>query len=365
MTQEPNHPRPSSLFERFIGGWRPWWLTAIIAVVLLLAPLVALALDGLVQAAWREGFWRILLVPPVLILYIFLVGPPLDRMGRRVIDAFRSLTRLDAADFETLVEESSRVHPLGEIVAMGLGAAFGLWMGFTGTSMEDSFWTGTYMIVGWAAMFGLLAWTIYGAVAGTRLTNALHRQPLSFDILDPSAFEPMGRYSLATTLVFIGGIVLSMLLGLTLGSALEWQTWVLYSFLIAVALLVFFLNMRPTHRVLAAARDRELAAVEQRLRRGWQALMAGSEGGGDAGLSPADRGIIGAEGEDTGLTLADRGAIGAEVHALIVYRERLEGARTWPYNTAMLRTLFFALVIPALAEGAKLLAGRVFSMPGM
>ena len=62
-----------------------------------------------------------------------------------------------------------------------------------------------------ATMFALLAWTIYVSIAGTRLTAALHRQPMQINLFDTAAFEAVGRQSLLLALVFVGGITLSLL----------------------------------------------------------------------------------------------------------------------------------------------------------
>jgi hypothetical protein len=94
--------------------------------------------------------------------------------------------------------------------------------------------------------------------------------------------------------------------------------------------------MRDTHGVLAAEKKRQLESVQRNIVRASRALMERI-----------------AAGESTG-TLA------AEINALALYEERLQAARTWPYDTAMLRTLFFSLIIPAAAEMAKLISQRLF-----
>jgi hypothetical protein len=38
--------------------------------------------------------------------------------------------------------------------------------------------------------------------------------------------------------------------------------------------------------------------------------------------------------------------IPAEITALAIYEKQLRETRTWPYNTTMLRTLFFSVLIP-------------------
>jgi hypothetical protein len=58
----------------------------------------------------------------------------------------------------------------------------------------------------------------------------------------------------------------------------------------------------------------------------------------------------------TSETSQDAGMLGAEINALVAFEERLLAASTWPYDTAMLRTLLFSVIIPggaALARAAS------------
>jgi hypothetical protein len=178
-------------------------------------------------------------------------------------------------------------------------------------------------------MFGLLGWTIYIAVTGTRLTSRLHRQSLRIEIFDIRPFEPIGRQSLLIALVFVGGLVLAALFGIREGSILAWQNWVLYALVALVPVLVFFLNMRDTHRVLSNEKQQELDAVQGHILSTCRTLMEHIE---------AD--------ESTG-------SLAAEINALVAYEARVQAARTWPYNTAMLRTLFFGVIIPLVTAAGR------------
>jgi len=136
-------------------------------------------------------------------------------------------------------------------------------------------------------------------------------------------------------LVFVGGIVLSMLFLLGQGS-FDWQNLLFAGILLLVPVLVFFLNMRDTHRVLAAEKERELEAVQQRILQACRTLME----------------RMGAD--------ESSGTLAAEINALVAYEARLLEARTWPYNTAMLRTLFFSAVIPGGAALARVASEVLF-----
>jgi hypothetical protein len=44
-----------------------------------------------------------------------------------------------------------------------------------------------------------------------------------------------------------------------------------------------------------------------------------------------------------------------EYNALIAYEARLRTVSTWPYNTAMLRTIFFSILAPLLVRAISFL----------
>jgi hypothetical protein len=334
MGTAPMRKPAPSLFGGLISRQRSPWITAGIALLLVLAPVGAAALDGMLDQFFRHDLWRLSWLPPAVILYILIVSPIMARMEAGVIEAFRPLVQMDDEDFKQLVSRATRIEPIGEVLTFVLGAAFGLWVGrlwFSGTDLD---WMALYVPLSACLMFGLLAWTIYVLMASTRLTAALHRPPLRIDIFDTTPFEPIGRQSLISALVFVGGIVLGMIFGVGQGSILAWQTWLMIFVLALVPVFVFFLNMRPTHRVLAAEKGRELEIVGRNIRQACRTLVERVD---------AD--------EITG-------TLGAEINALVTYEERLQAARTWPYDTAMARTLVFSVVIP----GAASLARAVFEL---
>jgi hypothetical protein len=179
-------------------------------------------------------------------------------------------------------------------------------------------------------LFGGVGWTIYVLIATTRLTTVLLRQPLNVDILDIRPFEPIGRQSLWLSLALIGGAVLS-LFSVSYQNQFLWLEYaIVYSVVMVVAVLVFFLNMRGAHRVLATTKRRQLEFVDRTLvdvYRRFQQLVA--------------------EECDT-LTLATK------INAIAAIKHELKTARTWPYNTEMLRTLFISVLAPLFAGLARL-----------
>ena len=319
-----------SIWFRLIGRRRPLWITLFIGLLFILAPLVAAHVDGLLDDLFSQGHWRLMLGPGVVIAYILVVAPFVEQAEAGVIQAFRPLILIKDEAFDQLVVEASRVNPIGEGISFGLGAVLGVWIGQSWVLDADAFWLKLVLVPSIGLMFGLLVWTIYVALAGTRLNASLHHQPFRVDIFDTKPFWPVGRQSLLIALVFVGGMVLGMLGGFVEDSLLDWRNWLLYSLLALVAVLIFFLNMRPTHRVLAAEKKQALGAVQERILLACRALMARIE-----------------EQEDTG-------TLGAEINALVAYEKRIQETSTWPYDTAMLRTLFFSVIFPAVAALARI-----------
>lgn len=99
---------------------------------------------------------------------------------------------------------------------------------------------------------------------------------------------------------------------------------------------IFSLNMRPTHRLLRRARRDELQQVTPQVN---------SSSRRPAGLLE--------QGQPTG-------NLAAEIGARMADKRRLVSARTWPYNTAMLRTLTLSVFIPLATIVARNGAERTF-----
>lgn len=322
MSTDTDAQPTESLPNRLLGRSRSPWVTIGLALLLFLAPLAAAYADGVLDDLLREGHLRPAFLPSAIIVYILAVGPIIDRMQTGVIKAFRSLVLVDDEQYERLVTEASRTNPIAEALAFGAGAAFGLWVGLSTFSGDSLFWLRICMGLLTGLMFGILIWIIYGAIAGTRLTTELLRQPLQFDILDISPFEPIGRLSLVMSLVILGGVLIGLVLGLARDTIFDWRNWVLYLILALVSVVIFFLNMRDTHRVLSTEKKRELDAVQGHILHACRTLIQRLDAG-----EPA-------------------GDLGGEINALVTYEERLLAARTWPYNTTMLRTLLVSVIIP-------------------
>jgi hypothetical protein len=325
-----------SLFDRFLSRPRPVWVVLFVSLIILALPFVAALLDRKLSEFLISGLWRAYLMAPAIMLYIWLISPAMSRVGNEVVNSIRPLVQLDDESFAEIVEQASRVNPRHEVIAFGIGAVFGVVTTLTSGFTENVFWLGGYALIANALMYGLLTWVIYASVANTRLNAALHHQAITINILDPTPFESVGRQSLLLALVFIGGITLSVLFTLQVQSITSWEFWLGYLILVLVVILIFFLNMRPTHQLLAQAKRKELDSLQQRINNSCRALLERVD-----------------QDQDTS-------TISSEINALVAYEVRLGKARTWPYNTATLRTLFFSVFIPLGSVVIKLLEGVLF-----
>ena len=219
-----------------------------------------------------------------------------------------------------------------ELLAILAGAVLGLLVASPWDLYQDFSWLLLYLTLVNCIMYGLLGWVVYASISGSRLPVVLYRQPLDIDIFNLRPFEPIGRQSLAISLAFMGGIAISLLFSDISAGIFTIEFWVVYLILVMVAVLVFFLNMMPTHRVLSAARDEEMEIVEHNLLTSYQELKQQNSNGA-ATQSSAEK-----------------------LNAWKISQEMVEGAKTWPYSIDTLRNLLITVLIPGAAAVARLLA---------
>jgi hypothetical protein len=315
-------PKQSSLFDRVFSHPRPLWVTLLVSAVLLGLPFAAAAFDGELAAFLSSGRFRVYLIFPTVTLYVWLVSPLLDRTGDEMLRSLRPVIELDDEQFAQVLKAAEQVNPLHEALAFLGGVLIGWFATTGGKAGLPAGWLGWELMLTGMLMYGTLVWVVFVSVHSTRVNAALHRQPMRIDILDISPFDPVGRQSLLLALVFIGGMALSLLLTLPVIDLSTPFFWLFYGAMVLATGLIFFLGMRPTHRVLQDAKQRELEPVTRRLNASGRALMSHSH-------NPE-------QGDD----------LARQIQALALYEQRLQGARTWPYNTGMLRTLFFSVLIP-------------------
>lgn len=325
-----------SLFDRWIARSRRPWLNALVAAALLAAPFLAAALDGMLGTFFRGDLWRLLLYPSVVV-YILAVAPLLAGMDRAVAASYRVILQITEEETERLFRTIGEPRPTGEVRALMIGTILGyLAVRATDYGLPGG-WLEACNTAEAVLMYAMLAWVVYVSVVGSRLMRVVHRQPLQVDPLDVTPFEAIGRQALLLALVFIGGLTLSILfMGIRSENLRQAAFWLSYLPPALVPVVIFFLTMLPTHRVLSAAKARELERVECHISTSCRALAERIEAGQD--------------------TLA----LSQQILALTTYEKRLAQARTWPYNTSMLRTLFFSVLVPAGTFGARVLGDAFF-----
>jgi hypothetical protein len=309
----------TSLWDRYIARPRKPWGPIAVLLIILAAPLLAARLEG---AELTLEAWRGVLIPPAIIAYIVLGAPRLAAMEDRVMRALHALMDEDPATLARAVGEAEAKAPTRELLAFGAGVAFYLVFGWRGILQGES-WTQLVMALETFAMYGLLGVVIYGSTDRTRGFSSMLRRNLRVDPLDVAPFDAVGRHSLALALMFVGGITLSLLFVWVSPAVLVLREfWVVYAPLAAMPFVIFFVNMLPTHQLLARARDRDLRRVDLLIRGGCADLVSKAE---------------------QGLEVSE---LSQRLLALTAYESRLLQARTWPYDTAMLRTVFVSILVP-------------------
>jgi hypothetical protein len=310
---------------------RKWTLLAI-GLLLFLLPLGIAYLEGISHLILVDGIWRSLFIQPVLVTYVLILSQPLQHTREVVAQALRSIMQLDDESFHSLVERACQTNPIGELIGFGLGVVFIFSLGARFELFENAYWLSRYIYLSAILMWGMIGWTTYAAFSVIRLTRELLKQPLAIDLFDPKPFEPIGRQSLMLSLAFIGGITLSLIFSFDPSTAFQISTWIIYGCLLLVTVLVFFFNMRDTHRVLSDAKDDLRASVDRSLS---TALYKFQE--------------LSSSGEDTQL-------ITAEINTWAVFKQEVKGARVWPYNTEMLQTLTVSVLLPLIIGLARIIA---------
>lgn len=321
--------RTASFFNRFLIHPRPIWVTVISSLTLLLLPFLAAYLDGVTAEFIGQGTWRVFLLAPTIILYIWLISPRMAQAEEAVIIAMRSIVSLDDEAYDSWIAQASQINSFHEWIAFGIGVILGILSTLSSGYEQVSPWLVSYWFLTTGLMYGLLAWAIFVAVAGTRFISVLHNQAMEIDILNPTPFEAIGRQSLLLALVFIGGITISLIFTYQEANFTSIDFWIVYLVLVLFTMLIFFLSMRPTHQRFAGEKNRELSSIQNHVNRACRELAQCLDQN------------------------KKSGELSSQINALVAYEQRLLAARTWPINTSMLRTLLFSVFIPLLSVLAR------------
>jgi hypothetical protein len=241
---------------------------------------------------------------------------------------------VDDQELAHVVRRASSIHPFYEVTAIAAGLCFGLLL-MSGVPWPGDGWPAYVVVASSYVMFGLLGWLGFMSIAQTRMVSHLLRLPLRVDPLDITPFEAIGRQSLVLALAFVGGNTIAILLANYGSAALaNPRFWLVFTPLFLLPVVVFFLNMVPTQRVLSQAKKHELATVRGELHAAFRLLLQSRQSG-----EPA-------------------GGLSQDVNALVAYEQHLNEASSWPYNPVIIRTLIFGVLVPV----TTVLARRVFEV---
>jgi hypothetical protein len=327
-----------SLIERLIARTKlsPSIFILLGAIVLLLLPIVIVWVEGYWDELFSQRYWRAIFVQPVIIIYILVLERVFKRMEVSVIRGLREVVRLSDEEFDQLVERTTTVNLKNELLAILAGAVVGLLVASPWDLYQDFSWLLLYLTLVNCIMYGLLGWVVYASISGSRLPVVLYRHPLDIDIFNLKSFKPIGRQSLAISLAFMGGITISLLFSDISAGIFTIEFWVVYLILVLVAVVVFFLNMMPTHRVLSAAKEEEMVVVERNLLAAYRKMK---------GLKPGESATQ---------------AAAQELNAWKTCQDLLGETKTWPYSIETLRNLLITVLIPGGAALIRLVAEVYF-----
>jgi hypothetical protein len=128
-------------------------------------------------------------------------------------------------------------------------------------------WLRLYSEATSALMFALLAAVIYSSIMRSRRLAARSRAGLELNVFDGHLLTPFAQWGQSLSLVFVGGVSLSLLFQ-SYESLRSMEGVIVYGSLVIVALTLFFMSMWTIHVALARAQDKELARGPARPGRG-------------------------------------------------------------------------------------------------
>ena len=335
MAEEPRtYPLVMELMNRSRLRWR--WVMVVVAVFLLLLLVLLAYLDGVITDLSHWEFWREFLDGPTLILYILVVYPLIWQLWWRAVQSLQALLPVDEGSSKPVTVEGSPTKRHWEWVSIIIGAVFwvSLWQPWAKSWHSGVIWLSAYDVFTQTILFGLLAWLLYSSFSGNRYINRLGRQQLNLDIFNTSTLAPVARSSLGITVVFIGGISLSLVFQ-TQEDLLMWNNILVWSILVCFVVLLFFLSMWSIHNVMGKVKKEELEWIQKHLKESTLEFKQKV-----------------AEGK-----LVDVSALSSTVNFWMTYERRIKETSDWPFNPSILRRLTASIVAPVAVFFIKVLPG--------
>lgn len=300
--------------ESFLGRR---YTAFIVVLALALALLLALAAYAQGGSGQRAGSVRWMLgLDPVMMVYILALHPFMLRRSQRAMHSLEALAPR-AGDAGRPRTASRR----GEWGAILLGTLAGLAVARRVPEAEG--WLRLYSEAMSALMFGLLAAVIYSSVARSRHLAAYSRAGLELNVFDAHLLTPFAQWAQSLSLVFVGGISLSLLFQ-SYESLRSMEGVIIYGSLVTVALTLFFTSMWTIHAALAMAQEKELSRVRRDLAAAREALFRHRARESAAAVHGPYLPVV----------------------VLGVYERHVLDAPTWPFNATIVGRVFASAVAP-------------------
>jgi len=317
-----------SLLAQLESSLGPRYNPFILVLALALGLLLALAAYAQARggAVTRSELWMLGL-DPVILLYILVVHPFMHRRWERAMHSLEALSPHAGGS-----PRSTPIGRRGEWAAVLVGALAGLALARRVPGADG--WLRLYSEATSALTFGLLGATIYGSIVRSRHLAAHSRAGLALNLFDAHLLTPFAQWGQSLTLVFVGGISLSLLFQSS-ASLRSIEGMIVYASMVVIALTLFFMSMWTIHVALAKAQDQELARVRRDLAAARQALI---------GQRPSEAsGIV----QDAYFPVVVLG----------IYEQQVLHASTWPFNPAIVGRVFASAFAPLGVYGLKLAFG--------
>jgi len=300
----------------------------IVVLAVALALLLALAVLAQGGSGQRAGsrLWMLAL-DRVILVYILVLHPVMHRRWRRAMHSLEALAPQTGG-----AGRPKSVSRTGEWAAMVAGALAGVAVAHGLPGVEG--WLLLYAEATSALMFAVLTATVYGSVVRSRHLAARSRAGLELNVFDGHLLTPFAQWGQSLSLVFVGGISLSLLFqsSATLRSI---EGVIVYGSLVVVALTLFFMCMWTIHVALAKAQGEELARVRRDLAAAREVLLRHRSGEAQTAVHDAYFPVV----------------------VLGVYEQQVLHAATWPFNPTIVRRVFASAIAPVGVYLLKLAFG--------
>jgi len=306
----------------------PRYTAFVVVLALALVLLLVLAAYAHGESLQRVGsrVWMLGL-EPVMLVYILLVHPVMHRRWVRAVHSLDALAPHPGDD-----GRSKPASRRGEWAALLLGALLGVAIAHRMPGVEG--WLRLYSEATSALMFALLAAAIYGSMVRSRHLAARSRAELELNVFDGHLLTPFAHWGQSLSLVFVGGISLSLLFQ-SYESLRSVEGVIVYGSLVVVALTLFFMSMWTVHVALAKAQAKELARVRRE-------------------LAAAREGLLRQSRDESAGTVQDAYL---PVVVLGVYEQQVLHAATWPFNPTIVGRVFASAFAPLGVYVLKLAFG--------